>query len=239
MTSLGSRYGWTRRFNRGALRAASTGDTRPCSPLRAACSDLCSPPWAFLRDQPASMTPLPPSPRLGKVWFARLFPSRNPHHKDRPLPLRRLTDYHTIQNYRTADNPKPRAGDTVQSWRDYLMDARFGVLLPGEAAAATEAARHLLNPVWGVWLGRKSCPPAAPVLARAPEQEVAPGVFSTREKAWEALLRHANLSDGVETTLVPQLEDFATSRRGARLRLRHGHLERPTTEIRHGYFQRR
>jgi CRISPR system Cascade subunit CasD len=145
----------------------------------------------------------------GEGMACALVPRRNPHHKDDPLPLRRLTDYHTIQNYRTADNPKPRAEDTVQSWRDYLVDARFGVLLPGKAEVVTEAARHLLDPVWGVWLGRKSCPPASPVLARVPELEVAPGVFSTREKAWEALLRHANLSDGVETTVVPQLEDFA------------------------------
>jgi CRISPR system Cascade subunit CasD len=137
-----------------------------------------------------------------------LIPRRNPHHKARVLPLQRLTDYHTIQNYRRADNSRPHSKDTVQSWRDYLVDARFGVLLPGERAVAAEAARRLLDPVWGLWLGRKSCPPAAPLLAREPQLEAAPGVFSTRDKAWEALLRHANRCGGVETTSVARLENF-------------------------------
>lgn len=61
----------------------------------------------------------------GEGMVCALVARRNPHYKDRPLALRRLTDYHTIQNYRTADDPRPRTEDTVQSWRDYLMDARF------------------------------------------------------------------------------------------------------------------
>ena len=103
----------------------------------------------------------------GAGMVCATIPRHRPQRQDRPLPVRRLVDYHTIQSYRTADNPKPRATDTVQSWREYLVDARFGVLLPGEAAVVTQAARHLLNPVWGVWLGRKSCPPASPVLVRS------------------------------------------------------------------------
>ncbi len=144
----------------------------------------------------------------GEGMTCAFVPRGNPHHTGRPLPVRRLTDYHTIQNYRRADNSKPHSEDTVQSWRDYLMDARFGVLLPGKAEAVAVAARCLLNPVWGVWLGRKSCPPAAPLLARAPELEIAAGVYSIRNRAWEALLLHANRCDGVEAAGLPQLEEF-------------------------------
>ncbi|MGD0226120.1 MAG: type I-E CRISPR-associated protein Cas5/CasD [Terriglobia bacterium] len=145
----------------------------------------------------------------GEGMVCARVPRRNPDRKNHLLPLRRLTDYHTIQNYRTADKPKTRPKETVQSWRDYLMDARFGVLLPGEAAAAAEAARGLLNPVWGVWLGRKSCPPATPILVRAPELECALGVFPNRDIAEGALLQHVGRLDGIEATELPSFKAFA------------------------------
>jgi CRISPR system Cascade subunit CasD len=149
------------------------------------------------------------SPRgVGMVCIT--IPRRSPQRKDHPLPVRRLMDYHTIQNYRAADNPKPRAEDTVQSWRDYLMDARFGVLLPGKPAVVTEAARRLLNPVWGVWLGRKSCPPASPILVRSAELECALGVFPNREISERALLQHVSHVDGIEASDLSPLKDFAT-----------------------------
>lgn len=125
------------------------------------------------------------------------------------LPVRRLTDYHTILGTRTADNPKPRKEDTVQSWRDYLMDARFGVLLPGKSATVEEAARALINPIWGVWLGRKSCPPAAPLLVRAPDLETVSGVYSNREISERALLQHVSQLDGIGVTELPRFQDFA------------------------------
>jgi len=136
-------------------------------------------------------------------------PRRNQRRKNQPLPVRRLTDYHTILGTRTADNPKPRKDDTVQSWRDYLMDARFGVLLPGKSATVEEAARALINPIWGVWLGRKSCPPAAPLLVRAPDLECASGVFPNRETSERALLQHVSKLDGIEVTELPPFKDFA------------------------------
>jgi len=147
----------------------------------------------------------PPGERI----VCALVPRRNPHRNDQVLPLRRLTDYHTIQNFRRADNSKPRSGDTVPSWRDYLMDARFGVLLPGKPAVATEAARSLLNPVWGVWLGRKSCPPASPILVRSAELEFALGVFPNREISERALMQHVSHVDGINATELPLFEDFA------------------------------
>lgn len=144
----------------------------------------------------------------GAGMICVLIPRRSQRFMDPPLPVRRLTDYHTIQNYRTADNPKTRAEHTVQSWRDYLMDARFGVLLPSEPAMATEAARRLLNPIWGVWLGRKSCPPASPILVRSADPEHALGVFPDRKTSEGALLQHVSHVDGIEATELPAFDDF-------------------------------
>lgn len=78
------------------------------------------------------------------------------------LPVRRLKDYHTVQNTRKA------AGGLKPSHithRQYLTDASFGVVLVGDAALLKRIADALSDPVWGIWLGRKTCIPTAPVLA--------------------------------------------------------------------------
>ena len=87
-------------------------------------------------------------------------------------PIRRLEDYHTVEGTRRASG-KIDDG-TVQTYRHYLLDARFGVILtapPGwrlpddrDGAALAAAVR---DPVWGVWFGRKCCIPAAPVSRAA------------------------------------------------------------------------
>jgi len=110
----------------------------------------------------------------------------------RELPILRLSDYHTIgggYDKRTESMKKPRAAsgatlETVLSERDYLLDARFGALFEGELGWLTQIAEKLRDPVWGVWLGRKCCIPAAPLLA---------GVGENRDAAWKLLLRAAEL----------------------------------------------
>lgn len=86
----------------------------------------------------------------------------------------RLTDYHTIGGgydqpaLLTAEGkPKWSSGGphTELSYRDYLADASFLVALQGDAALIATLAAALADPVWVIFLGRKSCPPARPVLA--------------------------------------------------------------------------
>ncbi len=78
------------------------------------------------------------------------------------LPVRRLQDYHTVQNTRRASGAINN--DCVLTHRQYLTDAGFGVLLEGDAVLLAEIASALANPQWGIWLGRKTCIPSAPVL---------------------------------------------------------------------------
>jgi len=94
------------------------------------------------------------------------------------LPIRRLEDYHTVTGIRRASG-KVDAEATVQTYRHYLLDARFGVLLEGQTDLLEEIAAALRNPRWGVWFGRKSCLPATPVLAAPP---------LPHEQAWKCLL---------------------------------------------------
>jgi CRISPR system Cascade subunit CasD len=79
------------------------------------------------------------------------------------LPVRRLQDYHTVQNTRRASGAINN--DCVLTHRQYLTDAAFGILLEGDSVLLGEIAAALADPKWGIWLGRKTCIPSAPVLA--------------------------------------------------------------------------
>jgi len=93
-------------------------------------------------------------------------------------PGRLITDYHTIGGgydypaLLTAEGkPKKSSGKphTEISHRDYLCDASFLVALQVRDTAddplIVQMAAALQNPVWPLFLGRKSCPPAVPVFA--------------------------------------------------------------------------
>jgi len=108
------------------------------------------------------------------------------------LPMLRLSDYHTIGGGYDKDTDwmkKPRAAsgatlETVLSERHYLLDARFGVLLEGERDWLEQIATKLRNPTWGLWLGRKCCIPASPLLV---------GIDNDRDAALRLLLGKAGL----------------------------------------------
>ena len=98
-----------------------------------------------------------------------------------PLPIHRLEDYHTVTGIRRAGG-KVDDNATVQTYRHYLLDARFGALLEGDALALNPIVSALGNPRWGLWLGRKCCIPANPILIGRPDR---------RSAAWSGLLRSA------------------------------------------------
>lgn len=104
-----------------------------------------------------------------------------------PLRIQRLEDYHTVTRIRRASGKVDNT--TVQTYRHYLLDARFGALLEGPAALLEEIAAALRNPKWGLWLGRKCCQPSSPVLV---------AVKLNLSEAWTELLRRVGY-DGTET----------------------------------------
>jgi len=96
-------------------------------------------------------------------------------------PAQRLADFHTIgggwypawqadKKNLTAKYSVPRkAGDgspfgVVVTQRTYLNDARFIVVLEGDASLLAGIAEAIRNPIWGIWFGRKCCLPASPLL---------------------------------------------------------------------------
>lgn len=90
--------------------------------------------------------------------------------KGRPVFMKRMQDYHTVQN--TCDAKGNMKKDAVLTYRQYLNDAGFIALFNGKKTFLCHIADSLQNPVWGVWLGRKACIPSAPVFAGLYSSEV-------------------------------------------------------------------
>lgn len=98
----------------------------------------------------------------------------------------RLIDYHTVGGGWQKDinskmivpktNGKP--GDTVQTWREYMEDSKYLVMLKDKPSFLEEIGQALQNPQWGIWLGRKACIPATPVYQ---------GIFNDLESAIQKL----------------------------------------------------
>jgi len=108
--------------------------------------------------------------RLDAVRLTVLTHPRLRDRGNRPLPLLRLEDFHTVRETRSADG-KPKK-DAVITHRQYLLDARFVAILSGPAETLRAVRDAMRDPRWGVWFGRKACIPAAPIagdLADTPD----------------------------------------------------------------------
>jgi len=128
------------------------------------------------------------------------------------LSVCRLQDYHTIQNTKKADGKNK---DCHITHRQYLTDAAFGVILEGDPAFLDAIATALSDPKWGLWLGRKTCIPTAPVLAALKENKDDALRLLIGEKTLDSFTRQMevqNFSDGRDS--LPDMPvSFATDRR--------------------------
>lgn len=129
-------------------------------------------------------------------------PRRDLKYRDeaKELSVRRITDYHTVQNTKTASGSTK---DTHLTYRQYLCDASFACVLSGNVKlinqlAKDERGQGLKNPVWGIWLGRKACIPTAPVFA---------GIFPDEAGALRELLGTQPLEAFTHQREVERFED--------------------------------
>ncbi len=89
-------------------------------------------------------------------------------------PATRFSDFHTVgggydkkaSSWEKNSIPQKASGapfGTVITHRSYLGDIRFAALLEGGSALLETVRDALLDPVWGIWFGRKTCLPASPL----------------------------------------------------------------------------
>ena len=113
------------------------------------------------------------------------------------LPAPRLIDYHTVgggYDKQTESLSIPRKAErggvfgTVVTQREYLADTRFAILLLGPRPLLEEAVANLSDPRWGLWLGRKSCPPATPIVGE---------IHSSEHDAWKWITARVGLPDSL------------------------------------------
>ena len=104
-----------------------------------------------------------------------------------------LTDYHTVMDARTASGGTKPAELT---YRNYLQNERFVILLQGNPSQLTRIAAALADPVWGGWFGRKCNVPALPILPPGPNPS------STPDAAWKSAT--AALALGGSVSALPE-----------------------------------
>ncbi len=77
---------------------------------------------------------------------------------------------------KTAEGKRAVGGGTKMTYRYYLQDAVFAVVLGLPQDQAESLADALQNPVWDLYLGRKNC---------APTELIFQGTFADADTAWQ------------------------------------------------------
>lgn len=126
------------------------------------------------------------------------------HMAVRPLSGREtwLNDYHTVQmpkenrkvpRHTRRDEVRPEAGQSLETMltsREYRCDAYYHIAVsatPGAPYSLSALREALLSPVFTLYFGRKSCPPALPL---------APHLFSgSLAEVWRQASREPALND--------------------------------------------
>lgn len=127
------------------------------------------------------------------------------------------TDYHTVQGRHWQANGKMKTASSASgtipdkalyepphteiSWRDYIHDAAFLVVLASREHGLLETLEDALKaPKWPIYLGRKSCVPSRPVLDQLTHQ------YDDIEQALRSHPRHPRAQDGYLAAYVEDAE---------------------------------
>lgn len=84
----------------------------------------------------------------------------------RSLRVVKMTDYHTVKDARESYTGL-KSHETIQTWREYLYDAEFTVVLWCRANASIsldELEKAVKMPFFTPYLGRRSCPISRPLF---------------------------------------------------------------------------
>ena len=92
--------------------------------------------------------------------------------KNELLSIKKITDYHTVLDGRTASGKKRK--DAILSHREYLCDAEFTLILDFKENAVykvNDIKKAVDDPVFTPFLGRRSCPLHRPLFEKVIKAE--------------------------------------------------------------------
>jgi len=84
----------------------------------------------------------------------------------RMLRMVKVTDYHTVKDAR-VDYAGLKSHETIQTWREYLYDAEFTVVIwsrPNSLLGLDDLEQAVKHPHFTPYLGRRSCPISRPLF---------------------------------------------------------------------------
>jgi CRISPR system Cascade subunit CasD len=132
----------------------------------------------------------------------------------------RLSDFHTVGGgydarasaFDKMSIPRKASGgasaNAVITHRTYLNEARFIAAFEGDAEVVATAIRHLENPVWGVWFGRKTCLPAMPLSpVEGAATHAAASALIGRIRDWEEITRRPSFPPALDPTDLERWEE--------------------------------
>lgn len=122
-------------------------------------------------------------------------PRSNPSSENTFLNVRRLRDFHTVEGTRKAGGGTK---GTHLTYRYFLQDAAFVVVLEGARDFLERLSEKLQDPIWGIWLGRKACIPSTPIFA---------GIFAEEHETLNVLLRGQFLKEFTHQREVARFDD--------------------------------
>ncbi|MDP3851329.1 MAG: type I-E CRISPR-associated protein Cas5/CasD [Luteolibacter sp.] len=136
--------------------------------------------------------------------------------------VRRLSDFHTVGGgydarasaFDKLSIPRKASGgasaNAVITHRTYLNEARFIAAFEGDSDVIIAAIRHLENPVWGVWFGRKTCLPAMPLSpVEGADTQAASSTLIGRIRDWEETTRRPSFPPELDPTNLERWEEPA------------------------------
>ena len=134
----------------------------------------------------------------------------------------RLADFHTVGGgydvkasaFDKMSIPRKASGgasaNAVITHRTYLTEARFIAAFHGPADVIERVARHLENPVWGLWFGRKTCLPAMPLSPVSGENShAASTALIGRIRTWEETTHRHSIPSDLDSTHLERWEEPA------------------------------
>jgi len=86
----------------------------------------------------------------------------------RLLRMVKMTDYHTVKDAREG-YVGLKSHETIQTWREYLYDAEYTVVLwnrPNAVLNLDELEAAVKRPIFTPYLGRRSCPLSRPLFEK-------------------------------------------------------------------------